>query len=54
MNLAEEFPKYDVMEELGLDPLDLGEMDKLRPKLHQMLLEDKMVESGLLGSLNDK
>lgn len=33
LDFSKEFPKYDVMEELGLDPLDLGKLDLLRPKL---------------------
>ena len=33
MDFAGTFHKYDVMEELGLDPLDLGKIDILRPKL---------------------
>ena len=48
LDFSKEFPKYDVMEELGLDPLDLGNLDLLKPKLRQMLREhnfpEKLVE----------
>ena len=33
LDFAGRFERYDVMETLGLDPLDLGKMDILRPKL---------------------
>lgn len=47
------FPKYDVMEELGLDPLDLADLDKLRPKLRDML-EKEGLGSALVQEMNDK
>ena len=37
LDLTGSFAQYDVMEELGLDPLDLANIDLLRPKLRQML-----------------
>ena len=40
MDFGSAFIQYDVMEELGLDPLDLGNIDKLRPKLKEMLTSD--------------
>jgi len=43
LDFSGQFLKFDVMEELGLDPLDLGNLDLLRPKLRQMLLDDKYV-----------
>lgn len=48
------FKKLDVMEELGLDPLDLGNLVLLRPKLREMLVSDKTLPEPLIGSLNDK
>ena len=42
------------MEELGLDPLDLGNLDLLRPKLRHMLVGDKIYAEALINSLNDK
>jgi len=33
LDFSGEFQKFDVMETLGLDPLDLGNLDLLRPKL---------------------
>ena len=41
------------MEELGLDPLDLGNLDLLRPKLHSMLIENNLSKSIVLD-MNDK
>ena len=41
------------MEELGLDPLDLANLDILRPKLRLMLQENNLAES-LVNELNDK
>jgi len=40
------------MEELGLDPLDLGDLDKLRPKLRALLKESNYPEK-IIGELND-
>mmetsp|Transcript_29619 Transcript_29619/g.39391 ORF Transcript_29619/g.39391 Transcript_29619/m.39391 type:complete len:82 (+) Transcript_29619:458-703(+) len=41
------------MEELGLDPLDLGKMALLRPKLCQMLLSEGLPEK-VIDEMNDK
>ena len=41
------------MEELGLDPVDLDNLNLLRPKLQQMLKEDKL-EFKLIQDLNDR
>ena len=41
------------MEELGLDPLDLANIDLLRPKLRQMLAQDNLSEQ-FIAELNDK
>ena len=41
------------MEELGLDPLDLGDLNLLRPKLREMLSED-FSDPKLVHDLNDK
>lgn len=53
LDFSKEFERYDVMEELGLDPLDLGNLDTLRPKLKQMLSQDN-IPGALLNSMNDK
>ncbi len=53
LDFSQEFPKFDVMTELGLDPLDLGNLDILRPKLRQMLNEENYA-TGLLETMNDK
>ena len=53
MDFEGAFHKYDVMEELGLDPLDLGNIDLLRPKLRQMLADDQ-VEKDVIPTLNDR
>jgi hypothetical protein len=37
IDFSKPFQRLDVMTELGLDPKDLGDMDKLRPHLQQML-----------------
>ena len=44
------------MEELGLDPLDLGDLPKLRPKLREMLMQDGSLsrENSPVNDLNDK
>ena len=43
------------MEELGLDPLDLGNLDLLRPKLRSMLLDNNgMVSESIVNNFNDK
>ena len=43
------------MEELGLDPLDLGNLDLLRPKLRSMLLENSgVISESMVRELNDK
>ena len=41
------------MNELGLDPLDLGNLNTLRPKLKQMLTEDQL-DLEIIKDLNDK
>ena len=41
------------MEELGLDPLDLGNLNTLRPKLRHMLTQDKL-DLKIVNDLNDK
>lgn len=53
LDFSGEFIKYDVMEELGLDPLDLGNLNLLRPKLHSMLIENSVSRSIALD-MNDK
>ena len=43
------------MEELGLDPLDLGNLDLLRPKLRSMLLDNNSILSeSIVNNFNDK
>ena len=43
------------MEELGIDPLDLGHLDILRPKLRSMLLENSgLISESVVRELNDK
>ena len=44
------------MEELGLDPLDLADLPKLRPKLREMLVGDGTLtkENAAASDLNDK
>ena len=37
LDFSGQFPKYDVMEELGIDPLDLADMTKLTPHLRNKL-----------------
>ena len=37
IDFSKPFQRLDVMEELGLDPKDLGNMQTLRPKLQEML-----------------
>ena len=54
IDFSGEFKKYDVMEELGLDPLDLGRLDTLRPKLKDMLITEDKVDSNFVQQLNDK
>ena len=41
------------MDELGLDPLDLGNLELLRPKLQQMLLQH-MDDQNVIQTMNDK
>ena len=47
------FSKFSVMEELGLDPRDLCNLDILRPKLRDMLISDRF-EREFIHGLNDK
>ena len=43
------------MEELGLDPLDLGNLDLLRPKLRSMLLDNNgILSESIVNNFNDK
>jgi lysyl-tRNA synthetase class II len=53
LDFTQEFAKFDVMTELGLDPLDLGNLDVLRPKLRSMLTEDNQPK-GVIETMNDK
>ena len=41
------------MEELGLDPLDLGNIGLLRPKLQQLLRDDQ-IELEIIQTFNDR
>ena len=41
------------MDELGLDPIDLGNLEILRPKLQQMLLQH-MDDQNVIQTMNDK
>jgi lysyl-tRNA synthetase class II len=57
LDVSSPFPKYDVMEELGLDPLDLApeKLEKLlRPKLIDMLVADNYAKREFIETFNDK
>ena len=48
-----DFTSFSVMDELGLDPLDLGNLEILRPKLQQMMLQH-MDDQNVIQTMNDK
>ena len=54
LDFSQEFPKYDVMEQLGLDPLDLADLSMLRPKLRHMLHDSSNFGTNFIDSLNEK
>lgn len=54
LDVSKQFDRYDVMENLGLDPLDLANLPLLRPKIRQMLFEDHYGKKEYIATLNDK
>lgn len=59
LDFSKPFQRLDVMEELGLDPKDLGNMETLRPKLREMLSKhiaqvDQLNDKQLIDKLIEK